>query len=209
MSAPLIVSEVRKRLGGRAVVDDVSLACEAGTITVLAGPNGAGKSTLLKIIAGVIEPDRGTVEIAGESVVRRRVQARSRLGYVPEAADPPAHLTVDELLSLVASLARAASPDAHTRDRLGIAALGAQQIDRLSLGERRRVCLAAALIGDPVVLILDEPTNGLDVGGIAMLEAVLTERRDAGCAILLATHDRDFATRVATVTLAVEAGRLR
>jgi ABC-type multidrug transport system ATPase subunit len=206
MSAPLVVTEVRKRLGGRAVVDDVSLACEAGSITVLAGPNGAGKSTLLRMIAGVLEPDRGSIEIDGHSIARRR--ARARLGYVPEAADPPGHLTVDELLALVAALKHAPGPDAAARARLGIAALGAQQIERLSLGERRRTCLAAALIGDPAVLVLDEPTNGLDLAGIAMLEALLAERRTANCAVLLATHDRDFATRVATQTLSIDHGRL-
>lgn len=206
MSAPLVVSELRKRLGGRAVVDEVSFECEAGSITVLAGPNGAGKSTLLRMIAGVLEPDRGSIELGGHSIARR--QARARLGYVPEAADPPGHLTVDELLALVAALKRAPGPGAAARDRLGIAALGAQQIERLSLGERRRTCLAAALIGEPAVLVLDEPTNGLDVAGIAMLEALLGERRAAGCAVLLATHDRDFATRVATKTLSLDRGRL-
>jgi ABC-type multidrug transport system ATPase subunit len=208
MSERLLVDEVHKRLGGRPVLVDVSFQCGAGSITVLAGPNGAGKSTLLRIVGGVLEPDRGVVEIDGQSVVGRRVRARARLGYVPEAADPPGHLSVDELLALVAALKHTTVPERAARERLGIAHLGSQGIDRLSLGERRRTCLAAALIGDPSVLVLDEPTNGLDLDGIALLEQLLGEARDTGTAILLATHDRDFAARLATSTLALDRGRL-
>ncbi len=158
----LAVRDLQKRLGGRRVLDQLSLDCDAGTITAIVGPNGAGKSTLLAILAGVMEPDAGSVDIDGASITRQRTRARARLGYVPEAADPPPHLTVDELIALVVALRRAAPLAAEIRQQLGTEPLGHQRIDRLSLGERRRACLAAALVGDPGLLVLDEPTNGLD-----------------------------------------------
>ncbi len=206
----LAVTSITKRLGGRRVLDDVSFDCDRGVVTVVRGPNGAGKSTLLRIIAGVLEPDRGTVEIDGVSIAGQPVAARRRLGYVPEAADPPGQLTVDELLSLVASLKGCALLAAELRERLGIEPLARCRIERLSLGERRRASLAAALVGDPAVLVLDEPSNGLDEDGVAVLRDLIGARRirGAGTAIVIASHDDPFTGAVADVTLSLRAGRL-
>jgi len=205
----LVVRELQKRLGGRRVLDELTLDCEAGTITAIVGPNGAGKSTLLSILAGVMEPDAGSVDVDGASITRQRTRARARLGYVPEAADPPPHLTVDELIALVVALRRAAPLSPEVREQLGIELLSHQRIDRLSLGERRRACLAAALVGDPALLVLDEPTNGLDEPGIVALASLLEARRAAGCAVVLATHDTRFAERIGARVLQLSAGRLR
>jgi ABC-type multidrug transport system ATPase subunit len=204
----LVIRGLGKKLGGVRVLDDLELDCASGSVTVIAGPNGAGKTTLLRIVAGVLEPDRGAIEVDGVSLARRRARARARIGYVPEAADPPGHLTVNELLDLVAALKSSAPPDAALRDRLAITGLARHRIDRLSLGERRRTCLAAALIGDPALLVLDEPTNGLDTGGIDTLAELLTDRAAAGAAILLATHDADFAARIDADVLHLSAGKL-
>ncbi len=204
----LAVDDLQKRLGGRRVLDGLGLTCEAGTITAIVGPNGAGKSTLLSILAGVMEPDAGSVDIDGASITRQRTRARARLGYVPEAADPPPHLTVDELIALVVALRRARPLPAEMRAQLGIEPLAHHRIDRLSLGERRRACLAAALVGDPALLVLDEPTNGLDEAGVGALAELLEARRSAGCVIVLATHDTDFARRLGARVMHLEAGRL-
>ncbi|MEM9492225.1 MAG: ATP-binding cassette domain-containing protein, partial [Myxococcota bacterium] len=135
-------------------------------------------------------------------------RARTQLGYVPEAADPPGHLTGAELFDLIRALKRAPPVPAALIDQLAVGPLVAARIERLSLGERRRVCLAAALIGDPRVLILDEPTNGLDVAGVPVLGQVLRDRAEAGAAVLLATHDHAFAERLADVRLRLGGGRL-
>jgi ABC-2 type transport system ATP-binding protein len=160
------------------------------------------------MIAGVLEPDRGSIEIAGASLAAAPVQARRSLGYVPEAANPPGHMTGEELFALVAALKQAPPPGQELRAALGLGGLTVESIARLSLGQRRRVCLGAALIGDPALLVLDEPTNGLDRGGIATLTALLADRRDAGGIILVATHDRDFADALAGERFHLQAGRL-
>ncbi len=204
----LRVDEVRKTLGGRRVVDEVSFECAEAEITVLSGHNGAGKSTLLKMIAGVMASDAGCIEIAGHSLGARPRAARQALGYVPEAANPPGHMTGEELFQLVAALKQSAPLAGDIRDALAIEHIAKSRIERLSLGERRRVCLAAALIGDPELLVLDEPTNGLDVGGVKTLAELLSARRSAGAAVLLATHDAKFAESIADARLHMVKGRL-
>ena len=207
-SCVLRVRELSKRLGGRRVLDGVDLAIERGAAVVIRGANGAGKSTLLRIVAGVIEPDDGIVEIDGRSITGDRIGARRALGYVPEGADPPEHLTVDELLALAAALRRVPRPDDELRRRLGVDALGHKRIERLSLGERRRACLAAALAGEPSLLVMDEPSNGLDTGGVDTLVALLRERLAAGCAVLIASHDGALADAIGARTVTLADGRL-
>ncbi|MCG8424509.1 MAG: ABC transporter ATP-binding protein [Proteobacteria bacterium] len=204
----LHVHNVCKTLRGRRVLDDVSLVCEEGAITVLTGANGAGKSTLLKIIAGVMEPDRGALTIAGSDRAHAPGRARQALGYVPERANPPGHMTGEELLYLVRALKGAPPLADDIRAQLGIDAIANQRIERLSLGERRRVCLAAAMVGAPRLLVLDEPTNGLDVGGIAVLGELLRECKTRSAAVLLATHDVPFADSLADARLHLDRGQL-
>lgn len=206
MTTVLLVEEVVKRLGRHRVLRGASLRAEPGEVVALYGANGAGKSTLLQIISGVMVPERGAVLLNGESIVGRHVRGRRRLGYVPEAANPPAHLSVSELLAVAAALKRATPLDHATRERLGIDALASQRIGQLSLGERRRACLAAALVGEPVLLVLDEPTNGLDTSGIDALAELITSHTGAGGAVLFATHDRAFAKRVQARGLKLDNG---
>jgi ABC-type multidrug transport system ATPase subunit len=187
----LAVRAVRKRLGGRQVLGGLSLDLERGVLAIL-GANGSGKTTLLRIVAGVLDPDEGSVSIKGLPLRR----AHAHLGYVPKSADPPPHLTVLELERLCGALRGAPPLDPALRDRLGVGATAGQRIGSLSLGQRRRACLAAALVGAPWLLVLDEPTNGLDPDGVAMLAALLVERAAAGGATLVATHDLDFADAV-------------
>jgi ABC-2 type transport system ATP-binding protein len=186
----LKVNKVSKKLGGRRVLDRLSLELDGGALAVI-GQNGCGKTTLLRIVAGVLPADQGAVLFDDEPAAR----SRHRLGFVPEAADPPAHLTVDELLALVAALRRAPALDGDLKSRLGLDDTARQRIGSLSLGQRRRACLGAALIGAPWLLVLDEPTNGLDPGGVALLAELLRDHAGRG-AILFATHDLDFADAI-------------
>jgi len=204
----LRVASVSKRLAGRWVLREVDFDCEEGSIVCVLGANGAGKTTLLRIVAGVMEPDGGSVEIDGKIISGRHVAARRQLGYVPEAADPPGHLTVAELFALVAALKDAHPLDPAVRDRLGVDPFVDQRIERLSLGERRRACLAAALVGDPSVLVLDEPSNGLDADGTQTLVDLLRERRESGTAILVATHDQGLIEALAGTRVRLADGRV-
>jgi ABC-type multidrug transport system ATPase subunit len=187
----LAVRALRKRLGDRQVLDGLSFTLEEGVLAVL-GTNGSGKTTLLRIVAGVLESDEGSVSLRGRPLRR----AHRDLGYVPEAADPPPHLTVLELERLCAAVRRAPELSVELRRRLGVHDLAGQRVGSLSLGQRRRACLAAALVGDPWLLVLDEPTNGLDAAGSAMLAGVIREHVAAGRAALVATHDLAFAEEI-------------
>lgn len=192
-----------KRRSGRWVLDDVSFTIGAGEVVALVGGNGAGKSTLLACAAGALAPDRGWVAIAGATSGRRR-----HVGYAPEGADAPGHLTAAELWALVSALRPGAALDDDAVARLALAPLAGLRLERMSLGQRRRAVLGAALIGAPPVLLLDEPDNGLDVAGLDALVALIGREAARGAAVVVATHDPAVRERLAARPLAMAAGRL-
>ena len=203
MTIAIEARDLVKRRGGRRVLDGASFSVGCGEVAALVGANGAGKSTILAIVAGVLAPDQGWVSIDGATSGARR-----KLGYVPEAADPPGHLTAGELLALVAGLRRSSPLDPAVRARLGLDALAAHRIDRMSLGQRRRACLGAALVGDPPALVLDEPDNGLDTDGLDALVELVAAARTRGAGVLVATHDPAMRDRLAARTLTLADGKV-
>ena len=180
--------DARKSFGLSAVLRRASLSVSEGERVVVLGANGCGKSTLLQLVAGVLEPSGGRVEVNGA------------IGFAPEKPDIPEHLLVVEWLDLVASLKRARR---RRPAELGVEELLSRKVGALSLGQRQRVSLAAAWIGDPALLVLDEPTNGLDA---ASRDALLARLR--GATALVATHDRDLAERIGTRVVTMENGSL-
>ncbi|MDI1435484.1 ATP-binding cassette domain-containing protein [Polyangium sorediatum] len=205
----LSIVDLDKRLGGRLVLDAAGLSAARGEVVAIFGDNGAGKSTLLRILAGVLDADRGHATLDGASILGPRAAARARVGYVPEAADAPAHLSPRELAALVAALKRVPPPDEALLDRLGLRAYWDRPFGGLSLGQRRRSCLCAALLGDVRLLLLDEPTNGLDAAGVRELAGLVTERRAAGTTVLVATHDPGFAEAIGATRVRLSAGKLK
>jgi len=204
MTAAIEVRGLGKRRGARWVVDELDFAIAPGEIVALVGGNGAGKSTTLAMIAGALAIDRGWVAIAGATSGRRR-----HVGYVPEGADAPGHLTAAELWALVSGLRGAGAPlDDAIIAALELPAIAPLRFDRMSLGQRRRACLAAALIGAPPALVLDEPDNGLDDRGLAAMAELLAAAAARGAGVLIATHDPAVRTRVATRELTLVAGKL-
>ncbi|HEY0191427.1 MAG TPA: ATP-binding cassette domain-containing protein [Kofleriaceae bacterium] len=188
----LIVDRVSVRRGGRVIVDDVAFTVEAGERVGLVGRNGCGKSSLILAIAGVLAPRAGRISVAGASMwgaSRERLRARRALGYVPEAADPPGFLRGEELWAMVAAARRTPPPSPALIDALGLDELRALALERMSLGQRRRACLAAALLGPPALLVLDEPDNGLDALRLAALVGLLAAHAAGGGACLIASHD--------------------
>lgn len=190
----LTMTAIRKRLGARLVLDGVDLTCAPGALTLVLGANGAGKSTLLRIAAGILEPDAGTVLVAGRPLTA--TSGRAGLGYAPDTADSFPDLSVHEFITLLAALKRSAPPDLTLRDRLGLAPVWSQRLRTLSFGQLRRTWLLAAMTGDPPLLILDEPSNGLDPAGAADLADLLRARAAAGHAALISTNDAAFAERL-------------
>jgi ABC-type multidrug transport system ATPase subunit len=178
-------------------------ALEIGAgLTLLLGPNGCGKSTLLRLLAGVEAPDSGTVLVEGHDLWRDEVAARVPLAYVPEQPDLTPYATVGEVLRLVADLRRQepAAVDAALT-RAGLAGLARRSIRELSMGQRRRAVLAAAWIGEPRVLLLDEPLETLDRGTRESTLAWMDARRVAGATLIVVTHD--LAPFVASATRAL------
>ena len=200
----LVVNGLRKRLGGREVLRGVDCAVADGECLAVFGANGAGKSPLLAALAGILDPDAGHAELDGAPLLA----ARADVGWVPEAADPPPHLSADELVELVAALRRRSRPPADTLARLGWPELAARRIGAMSLGQRRRACLGAALVGPPRLLLLDEPTNGLDASAHQTLCALLREYLQTGRSALVATHDSAFAAAIGARVVTLTDGRL-
>lgn len=179
---------LRKRLGARQILDQLDLTCHSGELLVLLGENGAGKSTLLRVLAGILEPEAGQVLLCGEHGYR----ARRHLGYVPDGAEPLPALTPRELSGLYSALRGQRDTDAEAdalAERLGVTPVYDRPLASLSFGQRRRACLLAALRGRPPLALLDEPSNGLDPDGCALLATLLKERRAQGLATLLSTND--------------------
>lgn len=188
----LRVERLTVRRGGRTVLAQRELAAASGDIVGIVGKNGCGKSTLLMSIAGVLEPVDGRVLVAGANVwgtSRDRIRARKALGYVPEAADPPGFLLGGELWAMCAASRGADPPSNELIDQLGLDELRDLPLERMSLGQRRRACLGAALLGPPKLLVLDEPDNGLDTKRTDALVALVNAHASAGRAAVVATHD--------------------
>ncbi len=194
--------------GGPAALACDALAVGAG-LTLVVGPNGAGKSTLLRVAAGVERPERGRVWLLGHDAWRDEAAARRHLAYVPEHPELTPYATVGEVLRLVARLRQRPEAEAWAAlDAAGLAGLEGRTVRELSMGQRRRALLAAAWVGDPRVVVLDEPREGLDRPPRAAVVRWVGERRAAGAAVLLATHEvAPFAPLVDAV-LVVAAGRV-
>jgi len=191
----LVVEHLAVRRSGRTILHGVELAISAGEVVGIIGANGCGKSTLLGAIAGVLPPADGRVIVAGASVWGTNAQrkaARGAIGYVPEGADPPGFLLGQELWSLCETARGAPPPSQALIDALGLAELATVRLERMSLGQRRRACLGAALIGAPPLLVLDEPDNGLDRARTAALIELVRAHAAAGGACAIATHDREL-----------------
>jgi ABC-2 type transport system ATP-binding protein len=193
VTAILVVDDLLVRRGPRRLLDGLAVQVAGGEVIGVTGPNGAGKSTLLAVIAGVLARTRGRVDVDGHTA--GSIEARRRIGYVPEAADPPGHLTCDEVIALVSAV-KHARLDGADHDALGLADLAGQRIDRMSLGQRRRTCLGAALVGAPRLLVLDEPSNGLDPGGVDVLVRLVGSRIAAGAGAIIASHDAELLDRL-------------
>jgi len=163
----IVAERLCKRFGNREAVIDVSFEIGPGEVFALLGPNGSGKSTVLRMIVGVLRPDSGAARVAGFDIVRAGSEARARIGYVPEDIPLYDAFRVDEFLRMMAAL-KGVSDDAvdvavsKARTRLDLDDQARTPIGNLSRGYRQRVAIAQAIIGSPPVLVLDEPTNGLD-----------------------------------------------
>ena len=182
-----------KRFGAVEAVREVSFTARDGEITGLLGPNGAGKSTTLRMVYGVLAPDRGSVRIDGIDIRGQTSRARAHLGVLPHAAGLYGNLTARENIAYFGSLQGIDAKQLRARTAELVASLAMESfIDRpakgLSQGQRIKVALARALVHDPANLVLDEPTNGLDVMAIRSLREMLKALKSQGRCILFSSH---------------------
>jgi ABC-2 type transport system ATP-binding protein len=210
---PVVVAEkLSKSFGPRRAVDSVSFDVQPGEVMGLLGPNGSGKTTILRLLTGYLRPSSGSARVMGHDVVAESLQARSQLGYVPEDAPLYTDMRVGEFLAFMgrvrgldgAALARAIGAAA---ERLSCAHVLDAPIGRLSRGYRQRVAIAQALLGQPKLLVLDEPTNGLDPRQIIEVRE-LVRALSQELAVLVTSHILAEVERVAHRVAILLDGRL-
>jgi ABC-2 type transport system ATP-binding protein len=202
MPEPLInVENLTKRYGEKVAVKEVSFGVNGGEVFGFLGPNGAGKTTTIKIIVGLLKPSLGGVKVAGYDIVTQPLQAKASSGYVPDTPNLYAKLTGRELLSFVGELYNMERNQVGRRiDELlrmfDLSEAGEDTIDSYSHGMKQKTALAAALMHDPKVLVLDEPTVGLDPKSARLIKDILRQMAERGAAIFLSTHILEIAERM-------------
>jgi ABC-2 type transport system ATP-binding protein len=213
-SGPIVrVEDVSKSFGEVLALDSVSLEFERGIVYGLLGPNGAGKTTLIRLLTTLLRPDSGRVEVAGVDVVADPATARTRIGLAGQFAAVDDYLTGRENVEIVGRLYNLSTPEARSRaadllERINLTDAADRMVRTYSGGMRRRLDLAASLIGRPEVLFLDEPTTGIDPRSRLELWQVIEDLVHAGTTVLLTTQYLDEADRLADRLAVIDHGRL-
>ncbi len=211
---PLIeISSLTKSFDATRAVSGVSFSADRGEVVGFLGPNGAGKTTTMRMIAGFLAPDSGFARIDGADVVAKPVAAKNRMGYLPEGAPLYGEMTAGAFLEFIAAARGLAKPSrgeavGRVEARLALGPVMGKKIDTLSKGFRRRVGIAQAIIHDPPVLILDEPTDGLDPNQKHEMRTLINEMA-AEKAIVISTHVLEEVDAVCTRAIIIESGRVR
>ena len=205
----IVVDVVSKYFGSVVAVSDVTFAIDRG-VTALLGPNGAGKSTLFRMLCGLTPPSRGTVAVLGANPRSDR-DVRGRVSLVPQQDALFDHLSASEFLAFAARTHAVADPDGaarHALDLVDLADVGAKPVGQFSKGMRQRVKVAAALVNDPEVLILDEPLTGLDPVQRRHMIALFHRLGDEGRCVLVSSHVLDEVAKIGSRVLVIAQGRL-
>ncbi|HLO14781.1 MAG TPA: ABC transporter ATP-binding protein [Anaerolineales bacterium] len=190
-----------KRYGDKVAVDNVSFAVYSGEVFGFLGPNGAGKTSTIKMIVGLLQPTSGTVSVAGHDVQTQARLAKASCGYVPDTPNLYAKLSGQELLRFVGDLydldrIQAARRSDELLRMFELTSAANDTIDSYSHGMQQKISLAAALMHDPRVLVLDEPTVGLDPKSARLIKDILRQLADRGAAVMLSTHILEIAERM-------------
>ena len=210
----ITAENLTKVYGTRTALDHVSFEVPEGEIFGFVGPNGAGKTTTLRILAALLEPTSGTASIGGADVAKQPHQVHSRIGYMPDFFGVYDQLTVAEYLDFYAACYRQPKQRRvkivkELLELVGLTERRDQLVDTLSRGLKQRLCLARALVHDPVVLLLDEPASGLDPRARVEMREILKELRGMGKTIIISSHILPELTELCTMIGIIDHGRMR
>ncbi|MEX2982485.1 ABC transporter ATP-binding protein [Streptomyces sp. C36] len=204
----ITIRELSKEYGGKRAVDEVSLEIRQGEIFGLLGPNGAGKTTTLECLTGLRRPSSGSVKVLGTDPVEGGEEFRQHVAVQPQEANLFPQQTVRETVELWASFYPAPDDVGEVLERVGLTDSAYRRVKALSGGQARRLLLAVAVIGRPLVLVLDEPAAGLDPQAKELLWAVIRQHRRNGGTTLLTTHDMNEATELCDRVAVLVDGRV-
>lgn len=212
MTAMIELDRLTKRFGALVAVDDVTMTVERGEVLGFLGPNGAGKSTTMKIVAGFLEPTSGSAVVCGHNVMAEPVAVKRRIGYLPEGAPTYGDMTPLSYLGFIAEIRGFDGAEKRKRVELAVEKLGLervlrQPIETLSKGYKRRVGFAQAILHDPEVLIMDEPTDGLDPNQKRQVRTLIRDMA-ADKAIVISTHILEEVDAVCNRVVMIAGGRL-
>ena len=210
MGGRLELQGLCRRFGSLTALDDLTFSVPSGQVVGFLGPNGAGKTTTMRAVFGLTDLDSGTVRWNGEPVGQAQ---RRRFGYMPEERGLYPAMQVGDQLEYLGRLHGMAPTDARSAgeewlERLGIADRARDKVEELSHGNQQRVQLAAALLHEPELLVLDEPLAGLDPSGIDAIGAVLVDRARSGCCVLFSSHQLDQVEDLCESVIIIDHGRL-
>ncbi|MEC3979598.1 ABC transporter ATP-binding protein [Amycolatopsis sp. H20-H5] len=206
----LQIDHISKRYGTRTVLDEVTFDVRAGELFGFVGSNGAGKTTTMRIALGVLRADSGEVRFDGRPITH---ETRTHIGYMPEERGLYPKMKVLEQLVYLAELHGLSANDAHRSAenwiaRLGLAQRRDDEVQKLSLGNQQRVQLAAALVHDPSVLVLDEPFSGLDPLAVDVMSEVLREKASTGVPVVFSSHQLDLVERLCDRVGIIRSGQM-
>ena len=212
MGRMLQIEGLTKQFGAFTAVDDISFSVDRGEVLGFLGPNGAGKTTAMRMITGFLPPTAGTVTVDGFDVSRQPIEVKRRIGYLPEGAPLYEDMTPLELLSYIADVRRISGQAKHdaiskAASRINIGPVMHQSIGTLSKGYKRRVGIAQAILHDPEILILDEPTDGLDPNQKFEVRKLINEMAE-NKAIVISTHLLEEVEVVCSRAIVIAEGKI-
>lgn len=190
------IKKLNKKFGKLTVLDELDLSIDSGGIFAILGPNGSGKTTLIKSILGMVIPDRGDIFIQGESVLKKW-KYRNEIDYLPQIANFPANLTVSELIIMVKNLRPKPALEKPLIELFNLQPYLDKKLGNLSGGTKQKVNLVLTFMFDSPLIILDEPTNGLDPVSLIRLKDLINKEKEKGKTLLITTHIMSFVEEVA------------